>query len=253
MDLLFGIHYFAEGAYDGIPHPILFMKIIDIVPDIFWRLLYNWYCRLTVRIRWDKFRDPIKIRKGTTQGGLTSTFLFNVFFKDLIDILSNHEGGINIGGKRFNIFCYADDILIISTTVIGLQKMLDSAVQYVSDHGLRFNPSKTVGMVKGNNPLVSLPKLFLNNVELRLDKTINYLGATLGNNCSSEHVSNRISACCRAFFSLQSAGLRKNGLNIKTATYVFLTTCKPILLYACNTLLLNNNDVNNLEKFKIHL
>ena len=31
----------AEGAYDGIPHPILFMKIIDIVPDIFWRLLYN--------------------------------------------------------------------------------------------------------------------------------------------------------------------------------------------------------------------
>ena len=87
--------------------------------------------------------------------------------------------------------------------------MLDSSVQYVSDHGLRFNPSKTVGMVKGNNPLVSLPKLFLNNVELRLDKTINYLGATLGNNCSSDHVRNRISACRRAFFSLQSAGLCK--------------------------------------------
>ena len=35
--------------------------------------------------------------------------------------------------------------------------MLNSAVQYVSDHGLRFNPSKTIGMVKGiNNPLVSI-------------------------------------------------------------------------------------------------
>ena len=105
------------------------MKIIDIVPDIFWRLLYNCYCRLTVKIRWDIFSYPI--RKGIRQGGLTSTFLFNVFFKDLIDILSNHEGGINIGGKRFNIFCYADDILIVSTTVTGLQKMLNSAVQYV--------------------------------------------------------------------------------------------------------------------------
>ena len=54
--------------------------------------------------------------------------------------------------------------------------MLDSAVQYVSDHGLRFNPSKTVGMVKGKNRLVSLPKLFLNNVELRLDKKLITLG-----------------------------------------------------------------------------
>ena len=40
----------AEGAYDGIPRSILFTKIIDIVPDIFWRLVYNWYCRLTLRI-----------------------------------------------------------------------------------------------------------------------------------------------------------------------------------------------------------
>ena len=61
--------------------------------------------------------------------------------------------------------CYADDILIISTAVTGLQKMLNAAVQYVSDHGLRLNPSETVGMVKSNDPFVSLPKLFLNTLD----------------------------------------------------------------------------------------
>ena len=49
-------------------------------------------------------------------------------------------------------------------------------------------------------------------------------------------------------FFLQGAGMCKNGLNIKTATFVFLTKCKPILLYACDTMFLNNNDVSNLEK-----
>ena len=64
--------------------------------------------------------DKFNIRKGTRQGGLTSTFLFTTFFKNLIYILFNHEGGINNCGKHFNIFCYEYDILIVSTTVTRL-------------------------------------------------------------------------------------------------------------------------------------
>ena len=32
----------AEGAYDGIPHPILLKKAIDVIPDHSWKLLHNW-------------------------------------------------------------------------------------------------------------------------------------------------------------------------------------------------------------------
>ena len=46
----------AEGAFDGIPHPGIPGNIIQIC-------------------------------KGTRQGGLSSTLLFNLFYKDLIDEL----------------------------------------------------------------------------------------------------------------------------------------------------------------------
>ena len=47
-----GLH--AEGAFDGIPHPVLFNKAMNVVPDESWRLLYNWYHNITVQIRWEK-------------------------------------------------------------------------------------------------------------------------------------------------------------------------------------------------------
>ena len=116
----------TEGAFGGIPHPVLFRT--NIMPGACWRLLYKWYSNMNVRIKWDKVGKSINIQKGIRQGGLTSPFLFNVFYKELVDILSAHSGGINIYNKLFNLFCYADDLLIVSLTVTGLQNMICSTV-----------------------------------------------------------------------------------------------------------------------------
>ena len=62
----------------------------------------------------------------------------------MIDQLSSLEGGVTVRGQRFNVYCYADDVLLASTTVTGLQNLIDHANNYVTDHGLRFNASKTV-------------------------------------------------------------------------------------------------------------
>ena len=43
----------AEGAFDGIPHPILFYKCMNVIPERCWKLLYNWYAKISVRIRWN--------------------------------------------------------------------------------------------------------------------------------------------------------------------------------------------------------
>ena len=63
----------------------------------------------------------------------------------------SHEGGNTIDGVRFNVFVYADDILLASTTASGLQNLIDSAVTYVLQHGLHFNPSKTHCTIIGKN------------------------------------------------------------------------------------------------------
>ena len=39
----------AEGAFDAIPHGIIFKTSTDIIPDVHvcWRVLYYWYTHLT--------------------------------------------------------------------------------------------------------------------------------------------------------------------------------------------------------------
>ena len=75
----------AGGAFDAIPHSVLFDKCIGILPDVCWQLLYFWYHKLTVQIRWNNvLSDIIRVERGTRQGGLSSAFLFNIFNQDRI-------------------------------------------------------------------------------------------------------------------------------------------------------------------------
>jgi hypothetical protein len=116
----------AEGAFDIIPHPILFLKAADALIIHCWRLIVNWYSKMTVRIKWNhQLGPPIQVQRGTRQGGLSSPFLFNVFYQDMIAQLSSMDCGVQIAGNRFNTFCYADDVLLASTTPSGLQSLTD--------------------------------------------------------------------------------------------------------------------------------
>ena len=91
----------------------------------------------------------------------------------------NSADGIKIKNVSYNVFCYADDILLASLTVTGLQSMINLADKYISDHGLRFNPFKTERVSFGQNYFVSRPVWSLNGVELVSSDSIKYLGVTL--------------------------------------------------------------------------
>ncbi len=88
----------AEAAFDGIPHCVMVSKLIKVVHDMFWRILVYWYSRLIVQIRWQgALSKPIKISRGTRQGGLSYPFIFNIFYKDMVDIVSHMLYGIKVG------------------------------------------------------------------------------------------------------------------------------------------------------------
>ena len=72
----------------------------------------------------------------TRQGGLTSCLMFNLFYKDMTDDLECQIGGCSINNMSFNVLCYTDDLLLVSTTVSGLQKLIHCADNYETNHGL---------------------------------------------------------------------------------------------------------------------
>ena len=140
----------AGGAFDGLPHPVLLQKAIEVIPDTSWSLLYSWYDKQKIRIKLNRqiSKEEINVEIGTRQGGLTSSFLFNLFYQEMVEKLSNIPGGIKINNIAYNVFCYADDICLVSMTVTGLQSLIDYTVAYVTSNGLRFNPSKTNCLVQ---------------------------------------------------------------------------------------------------------
>ena len=240
----------AEGAFDGIPMPVLFAKIINILSDMSWRLLYVWYSNIKVQIKWGNLSDEIPVCKGTKQGGLTSPYMFNIFYMDLINILSKQQGDITIGCHKYNAFCYADDILLTSITVSGLQA---SAVLFIENHGLRFNPEKTSCFIKGKNPFYVEPKWHINNVQLSIQNTVNYLGVTMGSNNVNDHINARISSCRKSFYSMQNAGLCDKGLRIGTALNIFNSTCRNALIYGCESVYLSKQNLNDINKLQAKL
>jgi len=45
-----------------------------------------WYSKLVVFIKWgENVSEAVQICKGTRQGGLSSPFIFNLLYQDLVD------------------------------------------------------------------------------------------------------------------------------------------------------------------------
>ena len=185
---------------------------------------------------WNGFIEDILLGKGTRQGGLTSPLLFNLFYEPLVDILSKVDGGVSIGKHKYNIFCCADDILLASTTVSDLQRLINTANHFSTNHGLHFNPVKTDCFIMGRHHFYKDPIFVLDGHDLKINHNVNYLGAVLDNVKGKSHASNRIGSCRKLFYALQGAGLCNTGLNVDTATYIWSNTCKNALLYACESI-----------------
>ena len=241
----------AEGAFDGIPHAILFKKAQGIIADKFWRIIVYWYRKLTVQIKWDNIlSEDIPIKKGTRQGGLSSPFLFNLFYQDMIDNLSNMQVGVSINNISYNVLCYADDILLCSTTITGLQALINCANKYISEHGLRFNPDKTLCMTFGKSRFDNR-KWFLEDSCLREVDNLMYLGVCLSND-KNAHTKSRINATRRAFFAMKSTGVFSNGSEATSISYMFNTAIRPVLLYGNQCISQSKKSIKDIKKYKVN-
>ena len=242
----------AEGAFDGIPHSILFKKALGVIPDTYWRIMVYWYSRLTVQIKWgDGLSHSIKVLKGTRQGGLSSPFLFNLFYQDMIQDLSNMKVGICINDATYNVFCYADDILLCSASVSGLQKLINKANKYIVEHGLRFNPTKTHCITFGKCKTPN-KRWFLGGAELKQTESIMYLGVALSDS-QKAHVDARIVATRKAFFALKSAGVFANEADVNSRIHIFNAAVRPVILYGLQSVYQNKSSHIKAEKFHAKL
>ena len=90
------------------------------------------------------------IKNGVKQDGCLSPNLFSVYLNKLIEILRTSNVGCRYGNQFLGVFCYANDLSLLSPSFTGLQEMLRICELY---HNIIFNAKKSQLLYFGSHSL----------------------------------------------------------------------------------------------------
>ena len=101
-----------------------------------------------------------------------------------------------------NSLAYADDLNLFSTTITGLQTLIDVCALYALNWRMKFNSEKTKIICIGKQPLKCSPVWNLGKDTITLSDNTSILGGVNFNSAlsSQPHISARIRSCRQSIF-----------------------------------------------------
>lgn len=182
-----------------------------------------------------KFSKPIDSNLGVKQGCNLSPLLFNIFINDIHDIFEASCSPIDINSRKISSLSFADDLVIMSESQVGLQNSLDKLNKYCQNWGLDVNISKTK-VVVFNKPFTQKIKKLnftfdINKIEVQ--NSYRYLGIDISNtgNFGKSH-EYLYKKAIRAQYSIYSSiNVYSDQTNVPLFLRLFDSLLKPILLY----------------------
>ena len=132
-------------AFDYVSHVKMFKNLFDRgISVIYLRLLMYIYLFQRCYVRWQDSRSySFGVTNGTRQGSIFSPRGgFNTYLDPMLKTLRKSGYGCTIGMHFFGVLAYADDVLILATSVQGLQKMVDLCQKHAVENNLLFSTDK---------------------------------------------------------------------------------------------------------------
>ena len=113
-------------AFDLVKHSTLFWKLIEKgLPPIYIRLLLIMYEQQQANVRWSNILSKtFPVKNGVKQGAVLSPILYCIYIDRLFDLLRKRKTGCWVKGSLVGIVGYADDLLLLSPPLDGLQEMV---------------------------------------------------------------------------------------------------------------------------------
>lgn len=242
-----------EKAFDKVKHTELInilQKIGVDTKDI--RIIRNLYWNQNARVKiGDRLTNRLDIQRGVRQGCILSPTLFNLYSDQIFKTaLEDQPHGIKINGELLNVIRYADDTVIVSDTVEGLQELLNRIDVAGNAMGININVQKTKFMVfsRAEHPDAVL---HLNTQPVqRVDKFV-YLGSIITDQLDPDPEIKRRIAMARTSFTKMRSFFTNDNINLKLRQRMAKCYVWSVLLYSAETWTLKISTMNKIEALEM--
>jgi hypothetical protein len=137
-------------------------------------MLRCWYEKVNSAVRWGtEVSKHVKLSAGVRQGGVLSPFLFAVYVNDVLSHLADSKLGCFIKCTCLNSFMYADDLILISISLMHLQLLVDICKQEFDKIDMQINGSKSGCLRIGPRHAMPCEPININNMPLCGIKKLN--------------------------------------------------------------------------------
>jgi len=187
----------ATKAFDKVLHNGIHKKLLDRgAPLSLVYLLQNWYSNMQRRVKWNNvLGDLFAVLCGVRQDGVLSPALFALYVDDLLSQLRDSSYGIYVGSLFVGCVFYADDIVLLSASCDGLQKLVNICGTYGDVWDIKFNPLENHTITfGGHNPCQC--QIAIDDRSIPWVSKVKYLGVYFC--CNSGYTD--LTDICRKFF-----------------------------------------------------
>ncbi|CAG5084863.1 Similar to jockey\pol: RNA-directed DNA polymerase from mobile element jockey (Drosophila funebris) [Cotesia congregata] len=234
---MFGLFVDFKRAFDSVPHVLLWNKLFKagISPKIF-RILKILYDQAICQIRsGGMLSEKFEVTEGVLQGEILSPLLFILYLYDIVKYFREKKAkSIQINSNYDMIMLlYADDLVILSDSILNLRKNVNILEEYCGTHKLNINFSKTkIVHFKRGDPNEKT-KIYCGNNLIEWTNEYEYLGVPITGSALGLSAAN--AACRKARLATGAALSSLAGLKARSwdgMLKIYKSCVQSSLLYA---------------------
>lgn len=244
-----------KSCFDSLNHEIIWQKLFKAgIPTKLIRIIKSLYDQAVCRVRlentgydgtdrdgvehaeYGEYTPWIRVTKGALQGDSLSPTLFILMVADIIRFMEDRGfTGINISqNKLLQMLLFADDLVILGTSRIDLQKKINALLEYCSLNLLNVNIEKTkVVVFRKGGKLSKFDKFFYDDKKLEVTKKYTYLGVVFSSSgLFREHMEYALSKAKIALANIKSIMVNARMETWESRMVLYNSILKVTLLYA---------------------